>query len=240
MGGEGSKLKRVVYLVAGLAALAALILLGRQAGGLVAQFTGWVDGLGVWGPVAFILGYAVATVAFVPGLLLTMASGVLFGLVGGTVYTLVGATLGASAAFLLARHGARRVIEKKIAGNARFNAIDAAIGREGFKIVALLRLSPVIPFNLLNYALGLTKVRFVHYLAASLAMLPGTVLYVVSGIAVGNLAAIAEGSQPPKAAGYWIVLGIGLAATAVVTVYVTRLASRALKREIETPEDQHG
>ncbi len=230
--------KIAVYVLIGLAVVAALIFAGRQAGQYVPRFAAWVEGLGFWGPVAFVAGYAVATVAFIPGSLLTLAAGAIFGLVRGTVYTLVGATLGASAAFLIARYVARGTIEKKIAGNARFAAIDKAVGREGFKIVALLRLSPVFPFNLLNYSLGLTRVPFLHYLAASIAMLPGTLLYVYYGKAAGSLAVLAGGAggvEAEKGTGYWVTLGLGLAATVAVTTVITRLASRALKQQIDTP-----
>src|SRR6185295_6124938 len=123
---------------------------------------------------------------------------------------------GSSLAFLIARYVARRAIERRIAGNPKFAAVDRAVGREGFKIVALLRLSPVFPFNLLNYSLGLTRVSFLQYLAASIAMLPGTLLYVYYGKAAGSLAAVAGGVKTGKGAGYWLTLGIGLAATIAV------------------------
>lgn len=228
--------RRAVYVVLGLAAVVLLVLLGRQLGGYVPRFASWVAGLGVWGPLAFILGYLVATVAFVPGLVLSLAAGVLFGILWGTVYTLVGATLGAAAAFLVARYLARARIERRIAGNARFQAIDRAVSREGFKIVALLRLSPVFPFNLLNYSLGLTKVRFRDYLAASIAMLPGTLVYVYYGKAAGSLATAAAGKFE-KGTGYWVSLGVGLLATVAVTAFITRLASRALRAEIGQEPD---
>lgn len=224
--------KLVLYIVLSLAAVALLVLGGRQAAAYVPRFAAWVEGLGVWGPVAFILGYAVATVAFIPGSVLTLAAGAIFGVLQGTLYTLIGATLGASAAFLVARYLARGAIERRIAGNARFAAIDRAVGREGFKIVALLRLSPVFPFNLLNYSLGLTRVRFLHYFAASAAMLPGTLLYVYYGAAAGSLAS-AVGGKTDRGTGDWVVLGLGLVATIAVTTIVTRLAGRALRQEIE-------
>jgi uncharacterized membrane protein YdjX (TVP38/TMEM64 family) len=235
--------KLILYTVVGVAALAALILAGRKAGAYVPQFAAWVESLGVWGPVVFILGYAVATVAFIPGSLLTLAAGAIFGLAKGTLYTFIGATLGACAAFLVARYLARGAIEKKIAGNPKFDAIDRAVGREGFKIVALLRLSPIFPFNLLNYSLGLTKVRFLHYAAASVAMIPGTLLYVYYGKAAGSLAELASGAETQKGAESWIFLGVGLLATILVTTYVTRLAGRALRSELDAPavppEDRH-
>jgi uncharacterized membrane protein YdjX (TVP38/TMEM64 family) len=227
-----SRGKLVLYIVIGLAVVAGLLLAGRQAGAYVPRFAQWVEGLGVWGPVVFILGYAVATVAFIPGSLLTLAAGAIFGLWKGTIYTLIGATLGAAGAFLVARYVARGAIERKIAGNARFAAIDRAVGKEGFKIVALLRLSPIFPFNLLNYSLGLTRVGFLPYLVASIAMLPGTLLYVYYGKAAGSLAALAGGAKTAKGTGSWVLLGVGLVATIVVTTFVTRLAGKALRQEI--------
>lgn len=243
----GSRGKLVLILLLAAAVVAALLLGGRQAGQLLPAFAARVEGLGVWGPVVFILGYAVATVAFIPGSLLTLAAGAIFGLARGTLYTILGATLGASASFLIARYAARNAIERRIAGNPKFAAIDRAVGKEGFKIVALLRLSPVFPFNLLNYSLGLTRVRFVHYLLASIAMLPGTLLYVYYGKAAGSIAAIAGGAETERGAEYWVTLGVGLAATIAVTAFITRLASRALRQEIgEEPvqsapaaEDRH-
>jgi uncharacterized membrane protein YdjX (TVP38/TMEM64 family) len=243
-----SRGKLILYAVIGLALLAAVLLGGRQIAGYIPRFAEWVASLGVWGPVVFILGYAIAAIAFVPGSLLTLAAGIIFGLAQGTIYTLIGATLGASGSFLIARYLARRRIEQKIAGNAKFAAIDQAVGREGFKIVALLRLSPVFPFNLLNYALGLTKVPFLQYLVACLAMLPGTLLYVYYGKALGSLAALASGGpKTQKGPEFWIFLGIGLLATLVVTTFVTRLAGKALRQQIDTPakvadrptEDRH-
>jgi uncharacterized membrane protein YdjX (TVP38/TMEM64 family) len=219
--------------------LAALILGGRQALPYIPRFNLWVESLGIWGPVVFILGYAVATVAFIPGSLLTGAAGYLFGLVQGTLYTFVGATLGSSAAFLVARYLVRGWVERRIAGNDRFAAIDRAVGKEGFKIVALLRLSPFFPFNLLNYSLGLTRVRFLDYLLASVAMLPGTVLYVYYGTVAGSLASAAGGAKGERGPGQWVVLGIGLIATIVVTTVITRLAGRALRQQIGE-EDPHG
>ena len=226
----------VVTLLAIVLGVGLLIVAGRYLGGYVPRFAQWVQSLGVWGPVVFILGYAAATVAFVPGVLLTLAAGAIFGLGPGTVYTLIGATFGASLAFLVARYVARAAIEKRIAGNSRFQAIDRAVGREGFKIVALLRLSPIFPFNLLNYALGLTQVRFLSYFAACAAMLPGTLLYVYYGTAAGNLASALAGGGKQKGASSWVLLGIGLLATVAVTTYVTRLAGRALRQQIGDAE----
>lgn len=212
-----------------VAVLGLLIVLGRKAGGYVPQFAAWVDSLGPWGVVIFVLAYAAATVAFVPGSLLTLAAGAIFGLVKGVAYVFVAAVLGSSLAFLISRYAARSVIEERLAGNARFAAIDQAIGREGRKIVVLLRLSPIFPFNLLNYALGLTRVSFADYLLASFGMLPGTILYVYYGKLAGDVAALAGGMPAACGPGYYAVLGLGLVATVVVTTLVARTARRALQ-----------
>lgn len=231
---KSSTAMTALKVLAALAVVAVLVLLGREAGGYVQQFAKWVESLGVWGPIAFMAGYAVAAVAFVPGSLLTLAAGAIFGLGKGTVYVLIGASLGAALAFLVSRYIARGWIEKKLKGNERFAAIDRAVGKQGLKIVTLMRLSPIFPFNLLNYALGLTKVRFIDYLIASLGMLPGTFLYVFYGKAAGDVAALAAGgAQQEKGVGDWIVLGLGLLATIVVTAIVTRIARRALQEEAD-------
>jgi uncharacterized membrane protein YdjX (TVP38/TMEM64 family) len=211
------------------AALLALVLLGRHAGGYVPAFAAWVDGLGIWGPLVFMAGYAAAVVGFAPGSILTLAAGAVFGLVEGTVYVFAAATVGASLAFLVSRHVARSAIERRLAGNPRFAAIDRAVAAEGRKIVFLLRLSPVFPFNLLNYALGLTRVRFADYVIASPGMLPGTLLYVYYGKLAGDVAALAGGAAVEKDAAYYAVLLLGLVATVVVTTLVTRIARRALR-----------
>jgi len=213
----------------------ALVLLGRAAGGYVQSFAAWVDGLGAWGPAVFIVGYALAVAAFVPGSLLTLAGGAIFGVGAGTSYVFCAAVLGSSLGFLIARYLARAAVERRLAGNEKFAAIDRAVGRQGRWIVFLLRLSPVFPFSLLNYALGLTSVRFADYLAASVGMLPGTVLYVYSGKAVGDVAALAGGAQRERGATELALLAVGLAATAIVTVLVTRIARRALDEATSAP-----
>ncbi len=217
------------------AATAALVLLGLALAGprlaaWTSAFVGFVEGLGAVAPLVFALGYAAATVAFVPGTVLSVAAGALFGLFEGSAVVFAGATLGASLAFLLARTVARDLVARRVEASARFRAVDRAIGEQGLRIVLLLRLSPVFPFNLLNYALGLTGVSFRDNLIGCLGMLPGTVLYVYLGTLAGEAAAVvARGGPPPeRGAGYYAVLLLGLAATAAVTVMVTRTARRAL------------
>ena len=212
----------------GVVALAVLVVLGRFAGQYIEPFTLWVDGLGFWGPAVFIVAYAAAVVAFVPASLLTLGAGAIFGIAKGVVYVFVAASIGAGLAFLVARYVARGAVERRMATNERMAAIDRAVAAEGRKIVFLLRLVPIIPFNALNYGLGLTKVAFGDYLIACFGMIPGTLLYVYSGKVAGDVAELASGSQVSQGAGYYAFIGLGLAATIAVTVIVTRIARRAL------------
>ena len=222
----GARVGRLLLVGGGVVGL---VVLGRTAGAALPRFASWVQGLGVWGPLVFILGYAAATVALAPGLVLTLAAGAIFGLARGTLYVLVAATLGAAAAFLVARHAARSAVERRLAGSPRFAALDRALAAEGRKIVFLLRLSPLFPFNLLNYALGVTQVRFGDYVLASLGMIPGTLLYVYYGKLAGDVATLAAGAAVERGAGYWVVLVLGLVATVAATAVVTRSARRALQ-----------
>ncbi len=220
--------------VAGAVALL-MVVAGRRLAGLVPAFVDWVHQLGPLGPIAFIAGYALAAVGFVPGSLLTLAAGAVFGVGLGAVYALLGATLGASGAFLISRHVARDAFQRRMAAYPRFSSIDRAVSRKGWKVVVLLRLSPLFPFTLLNYALGLTRIRFVDFLVASVGMLPGTLLYTYSGKVAGDIATLAARHSPPRTAAYYVVLGLGLAATVAVTTVVTRLARRALAAATAEP-----
>ena len=223
-----SKIQIAIKILIALAALVALFFFGRYAAPYVDQFKDWVEGLGFWAPLAFILGYAVATVAFIPGSALTLASGTIFGIGWGALYSFVGATIGACLAFLIARYLARSAIEKKLEGYPRFAQIDRAIGRDGGKMVALLRLVPFFPFNLLNYALGLTSVKFLPYFLASFAMLPGTLVYVYLGSLADQ-----SGKSPLK----WAVTVVGLVAVIVVVGMVTKKAKQALDAAIDAETD---
>lgn len=188
----------------------------------------WVDGLGWAGGFAFMVIYIAATVAFLPGSILTLGAGVVFGVLWGTLYVFVGATLGAIAAFLVGRYLARGWISEKITGNQKFAAIDKAVAEEGFQIVFLTRLSPVFPFNLLNYAFGVTGVSLKDYALGSVGMIPGTVMYVYIGSLAGDLARIGTESQPTNPTVQWAIRIVGFLATVAVTIYVTRVARNAL------------
>ena len=218
----------LLKVVAGAIGLVVLVVLGRTAGGYIQPFAQWVDGLGFWGPAVFVFGYAIAVVAFVPASLLTLGAGAIFGIVHGVIYVFVAATVGSCLAFLVSRYLARSAVEKKLVGKPKFAAIDRAVEAEGLKIVFLLRLTPAVPFNLLNYALGLTRVRFADYAIASIGMLPGTLLYVYSGKLAGDVAAVAGNPAVARGWGYYCILALGLVATLAVTMVVTRSARRAL------------
>ena len=219
----------IARILIALVVVVLLISVGRQMGGRLPQFAGWVESLGILGPIIFIAGYAGATVAFVPGSVLSLAAGAIFGLARGVIYVMIGASIGACLAFLIVRYLARGAIEQRLSRHSSFGAIDQAIGREGRKIVFLLRLSPVFPFNLLNYALGLTAVRFGDYLIACLGMIPGTFLYIYYGKLAGDVAQLASGATVGRGPEYYVPLLLGLIATILVTTIVTRTARRALQ-----------
>lgn len=200
---------------------------------LLRQALQWINGLGPAGAVAFIALYAAAAVAFLPGSILTLGAGAVFGIVAGTIYAFIGATLGAIAAFLVGRYLARGWVAGKIKDNPKFLAIDRAVGQAGFKIVLLTRLSPVFPFNLLNYAYGITAVSWRDYALASVGMIPGTLMYVYIGSLAGSLATLGSASAVTHSELQWALRIVGMAATVAVTVYITRIARRALAQRIE-------
>ena len=231
MGAPSSSGRRWLLLVLGAAALIALGA-ALDVRSLLRETLDRISGLGPWEPAAFILLYIAACVLFLPGSVLTLGAGALFGVVRGAVYVSVASTAGATCAFLIGRYLARDWIAAKLRDRPAFRPIDEAVAREGWKIVGLTRLSPVFPFNLLNYAFGLTQVSLRDYVLASwIGMMPGTVLYVYLGSLAGSLATIGQGHRARTPA-EWALYLIGLAATLAVTVYVTRLARRALQKRI--------
>ena len=194
-------------------------------------FNAWVAHAGVAGIFVFIGVYAVATVLLAPGSILTIGAGFAFGLWKGFLAVSAGAALGASLAFLVARFIARDKIETIAQRNEKFRKLDSAIGQEGARLIFLLRLSPVIPFNLSNYFYGLTAVKFWPYVLASwIGMMPGTFLYVYIGITgKATVAATAGGEAVKHGWQYWTFFGVGFAATIVVTIWVTKIARNALR-----------
>ena len=222
--------KWVLALLAVASLLVVLYFLDVQE--LIQVALAWISDLGPWGPVFFIVFYILATVLFLPGLIPTMAAGVLFGVIQGTLLVSISSISGATLAFLIGRYLAREWVATMIRGNQKFEAIDAAVAQEGWKIVGLTRLSPVFPFNLLNYAFGLTQVSLKHYFLASwMGMLPGTVMYVYIGSLAGDLATLGIGERSRTPA-EWALYGVGWMATVVLTLYLTRIAQRALNRTV--------
>ncbi len=185
-----------------------------------------VEGLGPAGMAIYGVVYVVAALLFVPGAVLTLGSGALFGLFWGTVVVSISSTTAAAIAYLIARHMARARVEALADRHPKFRAVDQAIGEQGWRIVFLLRLSPAFPYSASNYLYGLTAVRFWPLVLASwIAMLPGTFMYVYLGYAGRS------GVSGGKSVGEWVLLGVGLVATVLVTVLVTRIAVGALRRE---------
>lgn len=226
--GTNLKLAGVIAVAAGV--LVAAWTFNVQEG--LRQTLTWIDGQGAAGAVVFGVLYVLACVLLIPGSVLTLGAGFLYGVAKGTILISIASTLGATAAFLVGRYLARDWVAGKIANHPKFAAIDEAVGREGWKIVGLTRLSPAFPFVLLNYAYGLTRVSLRDYFFASwLGMLPGTVLFVYLGSLAGSLATLGSGSGDRTPA-QWTGYGVGLLATLAVTVYATRLARRALAKKV--------
>ena len=214
----------VVLVIVGLSVLSVILPVKEW----IREFIGWVQGLGPIGVVVFIIAYALATVLFLPGWIFTVSAGLIYGVFAGTAVALTGALIGASLAFLVARYLLRRNIEETTKKNPRFAAIDQAIGKNGWKIVGLLRLSPLIPFNLSNYFYGITSITFGAYvLVSAIGMIPGTLLYAYLG-AIGQAGVSGGGGGHSK--WQYVLLGVGLVATIAVTILVSRIARNALKK----------
>ncbi len=225
------KVKGLWRPIALIVVLLAIIILARAfgLGERLGELRDWIRGLGPWGPGVFVLLYAVAVVAALPGSALTVAAGALFGSVLGVITVSVASTLGASLAFLISRYFAREAVARWLSTKEKFRKLDKLTEEHGAIIVALTRLVPIFPFNLLNYGFGLTRVRFWTYVFWSwLCMLPGTVLYVVGADAV--IKGIAQGRMP------WLLI-IVLALAAVVLTLLVRFARRRLQaKEMESQQ----
>ena len=189
----------------------------------------WTQGLGRGSAVVFTLIFTGTILILIPATILTLAAGFAFGVFWGTVIVMIASLAGAGLAFLIGRTLARDVVDAKVSDNRRFRRFDRTIGRQGFKIVFLLRLSPIFPFTLINYALGLTSVQFTTYLlATAIGIFPAALLYVYVGAVAEDLTQIFS-VDPGGGRGLQIVNLAGLVATVIVTVIVTRIARRALK-----------
>jgi uncharacterized membrane protein YdjX (TVP38/TMEM64 family) len=166
----------LIFILAGIVILMKLTGIDRYLE--MEQLRGWIEGLGLWGPLVYILLYSLTPSLFLPGLPMTVVAGLAFGPFYGTIFAITGATMGASLAFLVARYFAREQVANLL--SERLAAIDEGVKKKGWVFVAITRLIPLFPFNMLNYAFGLTSIRFSHYVLASFVfMLPGTTAYVV-------------------------------------------------------------
>ncbi|MCC6696911.1 MAG: TVP38/TMEM64 family protein [Candidatus Hydrogenedentes bacterium] len=219
---------RVVGLCAAiLALLAAGMLLPLSAWSQ--QMLAWIGSLGPAAPVAFGIVYVLFCVLVLPGFILTVGAGALFGVLTGTIVVSIAETLGATAAFLIARYLARDVVAARLAASRRLKAFDEAIAQRGWKIVVLLRLSPVFPWTVINYALGLTRISLVQYVLASwLGMLPGTILYVYAGSLAGSLAKL-EAEEASRSPAEWVLYVAGLLITVALTLYLADVARRTIR-----------
>lgn len=212
-----------------IALLAAVFILAKVFGldERLGELRGWLHSLGVWGPVAFIFIYAAAVVAAIPGSALTLAAGALFGSLLGVILVSIASTLGAGLAFLIARYFAREATARWLSRKESFQRLDRLSEEQGAIIVALTRLVPIFPFNLLNYGFGLTRIPFRIYLFWSwLCMLPGTILYVVGADAL--TLGITRGQIS------WMLIGI-LVIMGIILGLLVRHARRKLWGKQTTP-----
>ena len=189
---------------------------------------------GTWGAVLFVLVYTLATVALFPGAALSLVAGAAYGIALGSALSFLGATTGAMAAFRISRRLSRRSVEHGLALRPRLAAFDHALARDGLRTAFLLRLSPVVPFNVLNYALGATHIRARDAALACVGMLPSTALYVAGGRVAAEASGVVESGQAGRSPVEWAVLALGIGATALVTVLVARMARAALREARRT------
>jgi uncharacterized membrane protein YdjX (TVP38/TMEM64 family) len=184
--------------------------------------------LGPWGPILFVLLYIAASLTMAPAFILTFAAGAVWGLWRGSIYVYIGALLGASAVHLLAGRLARSRVVAWLDRDPRVAAVRRAVAERGLWMMFLLRLSPLVPFVQLNYALVLSGVRYWDYVAATIGMWPTIIMYVYYGKVAGDVVALAAGVAPKRGTEYYVILVIGLVATIVTTTMVTRAAKKAM------------
>jgi uncharacterized membrane protein YdjX (TVP38/TMEM64 family) len=190
----------------------------------VQSFNGWIQAFGVWGVVIFGLVYIIAVIVLAPAGPMTIAAGLAFG-AWGFPLVVIAATIGAALAFLVSRYLAREKVKHLVENRPKFKAVGKAVTEDGWKIVGLLRLSPLVPFNLQNYAFGVTEIGFLPYVVATfVGIMPGTALYIYLGV-LGKAAASGQGGDAVR----WVFFAIGLVATAIVAFIITRKAKASLK-----------
>ena len=231
---------KVIFLIASVLILIAVsqkLNISVRFSNLLQSTLLWVKMLGTMGAIAFIVIYNLATILFVPASILTLGGGAIYGVVWGSIYVFVAATLGAIFAFLIGRYFARGWFSEKISNNMTFRAIDAAVAIDGFKIVLLTRLSPIFPFNMLNYVFGVTRVALKDYILGSIGMIPATIMYVYLGSLIGDVALLGIQptniiSNPQTQIAQWTIKVVGLVATLAVTIQVSRLANKILASKL--------
>ncbi len=201
----------------------------------IAAFLEWVQRAGLWGALLFGLAYIPAAVLLVPASVMTLGAGFVFGVAKGTAIVSLGSTAGAAAAFIVARTVGHDWVVGRTAAWPALGAVARAVENEAFKVVLLTRLAPLFPFNLLNYAFGLSSVPFRTYLLASwIGMLPGTIMYIYLGAGAQSVAALLSG-ELRRTHGQQVLFAVGLAATVAVTTFITRSATRALRSIVDSP-----
>ncbi len=230
MNRKNARLLIIAAIIAIIVVLA--IVLDLDIASLFSELLDWIEDQGALGPIIFIGVYILAAVFLIPASILTLGGGAVFGLVEGAIYVSIGSTLGATLAFLAGRYLLRGWVEKKIANSPKFVAVDQAIGSEGGKIIFLLRLSPLFPYNISNYLYSLTKVKLLTYVLASWAgFIPGTVMYVYFGSLIQTVSEAGDDFGGRSTLEY-VLYGVGLIATIVAALYVARIARRAIAKHI--------
>lgn len=203
------------------------------------SFLNTIEGYGVLGAVVFVAIYVVCTILLVPGTILTLGAGAVYGWIYGAIVVSIASTIGALCAFLVGRYAARDMVTGMMDKYPRFKAIDQSVGGQGWKIVFLTRLSPVFPFNVLNYLFGVTRVKMLDYLVASwVGMMPGTVMYVYFGSLAGTVAELSTEGDGDKSTLQYVLYVVGGIATIAVTVVVTKIARKSM-REYVPEEVEH-
>jgi len=216
-------------LVVVLAVVAALFWFASRHTSSVVSLIAAAHRLGPSGPLLFMVIYSVAVIVLIPASWMTMAGGAVFGILPAVVYALVAATIGSTAAFLIGRYAARGFVERHLDSRPRFAAIDRAVSADARRIIMLLRLSPVTPFNVLNYGLGLTAISVWDFMIGSLGMIPGAFMYAYAGSLAGQALAVAGQATVPRNTSYYAMLAAGLVATVGASALVARAARRALR-----------
>ena len=221
--------KNIILSVLVILFLSCIFFYSGELGALLKQALYLIEQYGWIGKLAFMVIYILSCVFFIPASILTLGAGGAFGLLYGCILVSLSSTIGACLSFLIGRYFLRSTIEKKVEKNEKFYRLDKAIAHQGRKIVFLTRLSPVFPFNLLNYVFGITKINFLDYAIASfIGMMPGTIMYVY----IGSLANVISSSGDTTVS-EWVMRIIGLFATIFLSFYITSIAKKSFSQTVK-------